>query len=387
MDVVGCHQAGVTNAIASMGTSLTPDQARLIRRYTNHVVFLYDGDEAGVKAIERGLEGAGDGGGLMVRVVGCLAGGEDPDSYAQKNGAEALQRIVKNAMPFFDFLLQQAGRRFDLTSPEGKVHALELFEPVLAAIPEELVYEGYVSRLALAMGHEEDALRRYLKKQVRPKRAERSEGTERTGKGLPPESKIGETQSKELFPGTPPAVPGTHGDEEGILAGLGMPTPQEMGLLHILIEYGEVRDLVRERLNPEWIEHPLVRYWVTRILEIDSDVTDIWPVLIGLCGSAEQEVFLQSAVFKAEEPLEDYCSVAEYLISRIIINFQRSRGKRLNLLVQEMFQKDDRESALKIIEEQMSNLKTRINEMARAKTNACVRVKHQEYRTKSTPTL
>lgn len=364
MDVIACHQAGVTSAVASMGTSLTPEQARLIHRYTKQVVFLYDGDEAGIKAIQRGLDVLVSAG-LSVR-VGILPAGEDPDSYARANGDEALRLVVSGAVPFFDFLLQQASRTYDLTTPEGKVHALEIFEPVLAAIPEELVYDGYVGRLALAMGHEQDALRRYLRKQVRPAR-------------------------RHLERAETPAAPRAE-EEEGaedagtVLAGMGAATPVEMGLLHILIEHGEVRDLVRQRLDPACIEHPLVRYWVSRILELGSDVYDVWPVLIGLCESPEHELFLQSVVFKSEEPMEDFYSVAEFLISRIIINHQRGRGKRLNLLVQEMFQKADRDGAMKVIEEQMSGLQTRIQEMERARKNTCIRVKHNDHRTKTVQT-
>ena len=87
MDVITMHQAGFDYAVASSGTSLTQDQVRLIKRFTPNITFLYDGDDAGLKAALRGLDIALQEG-LNVRVC-VIPGGEDPDSYLRKNGAAA----------------------------------------------------------------------------------------------------------------------------------------------------------------------------------------------------------------------------------------------------------------------------------------------------------
>jgi len=104
-DVISLHQAGVENVVASSGTSLTQDQLRLIKKYTNNLTILYDGDSAGVKAALRGLDMAIEEG-LNVKLV-LLPDKEDPDSYVQKIGAEAFREFIKdNKQDFVLFKLQ-----------------------------------------------------------------------------------------------------------------------------------------------------------------------------------------------------------------------------------------------------------------------------------------
>ncbi|MEP6710804.1 MAG: DNA primase, partial [Ferruginibacter sp.] len=104
-DVVSLHQAGVENVVASGGTSLTPDQLRLVKKYTNNLTIIYDGDTAGVKAALRGLDMALEEG-LNVKLV-LIPDKEDPDSYVNKVGAEAFKDFVKENKK--DFVLFQLG--------------------------------------------------------------------------------------------------------------------------------------------------------------------------------------------------------------------------------------------------------------------------------------
>jgi DNA primase len=106
-DVVSLHQAGIENVVASGGTSLTPDQLRLIKKYTPNLTILYDGDAAGIKAALRGLDLALEEG-LNVKLV-LLPNQEDPDSFVNKNGAERLTRFIKeNKKDFILFQLEQS---------------------------------------------------------------------------------------------------------------------------------------------------------------------------------------------------------------------------------------------------------------------------------------
>ncbi|MCU0338229.1 MAG: CHC2 zinc finger domain-containing protein, partial [Sediminibacterium sp.] len=111
-DVMGLHQAGVEHVVASGGTALTPDQLRLIKKYTPNLTILYDGDAAGIKAALRGLDLAIEEG-LHVNLV-LLPEQEDPDSYVRKYGGEALKEFIqKNKKDFILFqlevLLREAG--------------------------------------------------------------------------------------------------------------------------------------------------------------------------------------------------------------------------------------------------------------------------------------
>lgn len=104
-DVISLHQAGIENVVASSGTSLTVDQLRLVKKYTNNLTILYDGDSAGVKAALRGLDMAVEEG-LNVKLV-LIPDKEDPDSYVQKIGAPAFRQFVEtNKQDFVLFKLQ-----------------------------------------------------------------------------------------------------------------------------------------------------------------------------------------------------------------------------------------------------------------------------------------
>ncbi|MBR2647986.1 MAG: DNA primase [Sediminibacterium sp.] len=124
-DVVSLHQAGIENVVASGGTSLTIDQLRLVKKYTNNLTIIYDGDNAGIKAALRGLDLALEEG-LNVRLV-LIPDGEDPDSYVNKTGAKAFNEFVAaNKKDFIIFqlevLLKEAGN--DVTRKSTVVNQL-----------------------------------------------------------------------------------------------------------------------------------------------------------------------------------------------------------------------------------------------------------------------
>ena len=117
MDTISLYQAGFKNVVASMGTSLTVEQARLIRRYTDKVLISYDGDFAGQSADLRGLEIL-KAENLTVRVV-PLPDGQDPDDVA-KEGAAAYQKCLDAAVPLIDYKLLSLERKFDLKKSDEK---------------------------------------------------------------------------------------------------------------------------------------------------------------------------------------------------------------------------------------------------------------------------
>jgi DNA primase len=102
-DVVALHQAGIENVVASGGTSLTPDQLRLIKKYTSNLTIIYDGDAAGIKAAQRGMDLAFEES-LQVKLV-LIPGQEDPDSYVRKIGATAFRDFINSSKK--DFILFQ----------------------------------------------------------------------------------------------------------------------------------------------------------------------------------------------------------------------------------------------------------------------------------------
>ena len=118
MDTISLYQAGFKNVVASMGTSLTQDQARLIKRYTDTVLISYDGDSAGQNANLRGLEILKHEG-LNVKVV-PLVDNLDPDDVIKQLGAEGYQSCLDRAMPLIDFKLHSLKAQYDITKSEEK---------------------------------------------------------------------------------------------------------------------------------------------------------------------------------------------------------------------------------------------------------------------------
>ena len=118
IDVVSMSQAGFNNVVASMGTAFTKDQARIIKRYTDKVLISFDGDFAGQKASVSSLEILKEEG-LEVKVV-SLPDGMDPDDVIKKQGADAYQKLLDDAMPLIDFKLDILRRTYDVSTVDGK---------------------------------------------------------------------------------------------------------------------------------------------------------------------------------------------------------------------------------------------------------------------------
>lgn len=142
-DVISLHQAGVDNVVASSGTSLTEGQIRLIKRYTNNITILYDGDSAGIKASFRGIDLILQEG-LNVKVV-LFPEGEDPDSYSRKVGITELEDYLKNkAQDFIQFkatvLLKDAEG-----DPLKRANTIKDIVKSISIIPDEIVRSVYIS--------------------------------------------------------------------------------------------------------------------------------------------------------------------------------------------------------------------------------------------------
>lgn len=159
MDTISLYQAGFKNVVASMGTSLTKEQARLIKRYTENVFISYDGDFAGQKADLRGLEIL-DGEHLNVRVV-PLPDGLDPDDVV-KQGVDAYQACLDKAMPLVDYKIHAIERKYDLTRSEEKRAFVQEALKIVAAVESASVKEELLKKLREKTGVSYQALERDL---------------------------------------------------------------------------------------------------------------------------------------------------------------------------------------------------------------------------------
>ena len=159
MDTISLYQAGFKNVVASMGTSLTKEQARLVKRYSENVLISYDGDFAGQKADLRGLEILNDEG-LRVRVV-PMPDGLDPDDVARQ-GAQAYQKCLDEAMPLIDYKIHALERKFDLTRTEDRRQFLSEALQVVRLAESESIKEELLKKLRDKTGITYQALERDL---------------------------------------------------------------------------------------------------------------------------------------------------------------------------------------------------------------------------------
>lgn len=157
MDAISLHAHDVTNAVASLGTAFTIEQARLLKRYADEVVFSYDMDAAGQNATRRALEIAGTTG-LKMRVL-HLSEGKDPDEFVNKYGGEAYKEAVAQAIPALDYLFNSLLETHDRTSLEGQHLILNDMFTVLSARGDSFEFNTYIQKMARALKVDEGLVR------------------------------------------------------------------------------------------------------------------------------------------------------------------------------------------------------------------------------------
>ena len=156
IDVVSLHQAGFDSAVASLGTSLTPEQARLLSRYTGEVIIAYDNDGAGQKAAQRAI-GILEKLDLKVKVL-RMSGAKDPDEFIRLKGAEAFRNLLNASENQVDYRLRGVTDKYDLSVDEQKVAFLKEAIELVARLPNEVERQVYALRVASLAGVAPDAV-------------------------------------------------------------------------------------------------------------------------------------------------------------------------------------------------------------------------------------
>lgn len=156
LDVISLYQAGFAQAVATLGTALTSEQARLMNRYAKEVVIAYDMDEAGRRATQRASELL-TAAGLKVRVL-RLDGAKDPDEYLRTHGPERLRAQLSRTEGYVEYRLSQAAVGLDLQDAAGKVSYLKEAAAILARLDSPVERDVYAGRVAAQLGVEKDNL-------------------------------------------------------------------------------------------------------------------------------------------------------------------------------------------------------------------------------------
>lgn len=158
MDVVSMHAAGFENAVASLGTALTDEQARIMARYTKQVIIAYDGDSAGQRAAGRAMDIFARVG-LDVRVL-RITDAKDPDEYIRKFGADAFARLLKGSSTGFSYRLDGVLNRYNIKEPEDRIKAAAELCGMVARVWSSAEREVYLQAVSERLGLPIDSLRR-----------------------------------------------------------------------------------------------------------------------------------------------------------------------------------------------------------------------------------
>jgi len=221
LDLIIPYQFGVRNAVASLGTALTPEQAKLLGRFARRVVVNYDGDRAGVSAAKRAIETllAED---FDIKVL-VLPEGADPDEFIKAAGVEAYNERRGAALPHIQFVLDQAMRDRNLRRPADKAEAVEEVLPFLRAVRNKIQKREYFDMTMDALRVEEPALRRELWQTIaRPSAAAQGNAADASTM----QEKVARAESAPL-------------------------TVAEQRLLELLVHDAELRRILLPRIEPD----------------------------------------------------------------------------------------------------------------------------------------
>ncbi len=168
MDVIALHSAGFQNAVATLGTAITPDQARLMKRYSDKVVISYDSDEAGRKAASKALKLLSEAG--VDSTVLRMQGAKDPDEYIAKFGAPKFKELLSAGRSEFDFKIDNIKERYDINIPEQKVKAANALVSEIAAYYSAVEREVYIGKAADALSLPRESIKSDVARALRKKK-------------------------------------------------------------------------------------------------------------------------------------------------------------------------------------------------------------------------
>jgi DNA primase len=276
LDTIACHLAGIENAVAPQGTALTADQCRILGRHVEEVVLCFDSDPAGQKAAVRSVDDL-LASGLAVRVA-TVPAPHDPDSFIKENGPEAFRALIDGARGFFEFLLGYFCDTHDTRSDRGRGAVVRGMAEFVSKTHNPVMADTVIRRTAERLGLNPEAIRREFRQHARSWSAPRT---------------VADEEADAI------AAAGEAGDEE-----LPRPSGPELWLLRILLGGDDLVPWAEEHLDPQWIQHPLVREVVERRLEAAAQETwnDVPSLLDALENPAARRLVTEAVAQEKEIP-------------------------------------------------------------------------------------
>ena len=229
LDALACHQYGVKNAIATLGTALTDGHMRLMKRFAQKIVLIFDPDPAGVKATLRGLD-LFVASNMKVNVV-SLPDGNDPDTFLQKQGAEAFAACLRGSVKFMDFVLSQVVKGGPPASIDEKVEKAGEMLGFIAKLLSGIERDHYVKRTAEALDLDESVLRQEMP-----------------------------TQPKHLGPAPADKKPAPATKAK-------RPRAEEI-LIHLMLKDGEIAQQLQDQIKPQDFTDPLFQRAAAKVFQV-----------------------------------------------------------------------------------------------------------------------
>ena len=252
LDLISCFMSGTQNIVAPQGTAFTSEHARILKRYVEEVVLCFDSDEAGQNAAVRALDHL-LGSELAVRVA-VVPAPHDPDSFIKNFGGSAFQSLIEKAEGFFDYYLNRLCATNDVATDKGRLAVLRGMAEALHKTANQVLIDKYAQKTALRLGVNPDAVRVEFKK-ARP--------------------------AQPLKPAASEDV----ADPAAVVTE--RPSRTEFGLLQLIFQNDELADWAVAHLEPDWIQHPLVRRVITERMNLSP--AGSWQGLPAFLDSLESE--------------------------------------------------------------------------------------------------
>lgn len=254
MDVIALHQAGFDSAVASLGTSLTDEQARIIARHTDQIVISYDADGAGQAAAQRAIDilKKCD---LQVKVI-KIPGAKDPDEFIREKGADAFRAVIEKSENHNAYRLEQIAAKYDLEDDEARVLFLRDAARMLAGIESAIEREVYAGRAAKMAGVTAEAMQNEVKRELGIRRkkqraAEKREIRSPVGLAQPKDRSLAYTDVKSA--------------------------KAEENVLRLIFADQKMLAAAEKELPPAWLSAPVLRKIYERALALDrqGQIVDI----------------------------------------------------------------------------------------------------------------
>jgi DNA primase len=167
MDVIAMHAAGFSNAIATLGTAITSEQARILSRYTKRVIISYDADEAGQKAAKRAMQLLGEVG-LDISVL-KIPDAKDPDEYIKKHGRENFARLLQNTISKFEYNVDGVISKYDVTLPQDKINAVAEIEKLISEVYSSAERDIYITSIAKRLSVDPKSIKNDVERMISKK--------------------------------------------------------------------------------------------------------------------------------------------------------------------------------------------------------------------------